>query len=148
MTPFPNNLKFRVSIMSDLGKKCVILFNEISIKSYLEYSRKLDIIVGFEDLGTLGRITSKASRALLFYLRGLYEAREIPLAYFLSKKTVNKSNLKRLIEVVFDKVTYFGFRSKALVCDQGTNNRSAIKLFGATPFFFYKGKKILYCVSI
>jgi len=36
-------------------KKVIILLDEISIKKAIEYNKALDVIEGYEDLGTLGR---------------------------------------------------------------------------------------------
>lgn len=93
-------------------------------------------LIILRDVGLLGRYTSKASHALVFYLRGSYEPWKIHMVYL-----SEKNNQKRLIEMVLVKVICIGFHPKAIV-----NNRSAIKFFGATPetpFFFYEGKKII-----
>jgi len=37
-----------------------------------EYSKPLDLVEGFEDLGQIGRTNKPASQALVFMARGLY----------------------------------------------------------------------------
>jgi hypothetical protein len=47
------------------------MFDEISLREHLHFNQKTDCIEGFEDLGSHGRISSIANRALFFMLRGL-----------------------------------------------------------------------------
>lgn len=55
----------------ELEKRCVLVFDEMSIKTELEYNTKEDCVYGFSDLGELGRERSFSEYALLFMLRGL-----------------------------------------------------------------------------
>lgn len=64
-------LKHKLSEMPDINKKCLLVFDEMSIKNELEYNSKEDKVYGFEDLGEFGRVRSFANHALLFMLRGL-----------------------------------------------------------------------------
>lgn len=120
----------------------------MAIKKHLEYSKKLDIIEGLEDLGPLGRKPKHATHALVFMARGIYSSWKIPIAYFFSNNSVNKRDLKELIIYVITNITKIGFSVRTLVCDQGTNNRGAINLLGAStenPYFYFEGQKI-FCI--
>lgn len=64
-------LKERFKDIPTLEKRCILVFDEMSIKTELEYSAKEDLVYGFTDLGKLGRERSFANYALLFMLRGL-----------------------------------------------------------------------------
>lgn len=46
-------IKLKVSTMSYTDKKWVILLNEMAISKYMEYNKTIDLIEGFQDLGTL-----------------------------------------------------------------------------------------------
>lgn len=48
-------IKNKLNTMSNEEKYCVIVFDEMKIKSFLEYSKYLDMVEGYEDLGHKGR---------------------------------------------------------------------------------------------
>ncbi|KAL4083989.1 hypothetical protein QTP88_029305 [Uroleucon formosanum] len=50
---------------------CTLIFDEMKIKQFLEYSKVLDIVEGFEDLGTFGRTSAIASQIMVFMIREL-----------------------------------------------------------------------------
>jgi Transposase protein len=77
-------IKSKVNAMTNEEKYCVIGFDEMSIKKYLEYSKYLDIVEGYEDFGHLGRTNKLATHTLVFIARGLYAKWKLPIAYFLS----------------------------------------------------------------
>lgn len=138
-------IKNKLDTMSDDEKHCVIIFDEMKIKSFLEYSKYLDMVEGFEDLGHKGRTNKFATQATVFYVRGLYSNWKLPLAYFLTGSSMSSLILKDLIVDVIEKCTELGFNIVALVCDQGSNNYSALKHLGCCkekPFVEIKGKTI------
>ncbi|CAI6353969.1 unnamed protein product [Macrosiphum euphorbiae] len=138
-------IKNKLETMSDEEKHCVLIFNEMKIKSFLEYSKYLDMVEGFEDLGHKGRTNKLATQAMVFVVRGLYSNWKLPLAYFLSGSSMSSSILKDLIVDVIEKCTDLGCNIVALVCDQGSNNYSALKHLGCCkekPFVEIKGKTI------
>lgn len=138
-------IKNKLETMSDEEKHCVLIFDEMKIKSFLEYSKYLDMVEGFEDLGHKGRTNKLATQAMVFVVRGLYSNWKLPLAYFLSGSSMSSSILKDLIVDVIEKCTDLGFNIVALVCDQGSNNYSALKHLGCCkekPFVEIKGKTI------
>lgn len=138
-----------LKIMSDSftaqEKKCVLAFDEMTIKENIEYNKKLDYIEGFEDLGPLGRSSKRATHALVFLIRGLYKNWKLPISYFLSRNSLDKNRLKDLVLYNLNSVISAGLIPKAIVCDQGTNNRGALSLLGVNeerPFFCVGGLKI------
>lgn len=64
--------------MANEEKYCVVVFDEMCIKKYLEYSRYLDIVKGFEDLGHKGKTNQIASLAMVFIARRLYSRWKMP----------------------------------------------------------------------
>jgi len=105
--------------MDNEQKYCVIAFDEMSIKKYLEYSKYLDVVEGYEDLGHKGRNDKVASQALVFIARGLYSKWKLPLAYFLSASSTRCLELKNLISDVIEKALEVGLIITAVICDQG-----------------------------
>lgn len=116
----------------------------MKIKTLLEYSKPLDLVEGFEDLGHLGRINKPASQALVFMARGLYSNWKLPIAYFFSVSSMSHSVLNKLIISTVEKLLEVGLHVKAVVCDQGTNNEAVYKDLGTSKenLFFYINNKI------
>ncbi|KAF0749006.1 Uncharacterized protein FWK35_00022236 [Aphis craccivora] len=114
-----NQIKLKTETLTANEKYCIVAFDEMKIKTVLEYSKPLDLVEGFEDLGHLGRTNKPASQALVFMARGLYSNWKLPVAYFFY-------TVEKLLEV--------GLRVKAVVCDQSTNNQAAYKDLGINNF--------------
>jgi hypothetical protein len=62
---YMEQIKSKVSEFNYSEKKYVILLDEISIIKCIEYNKTLDVIEGFEDIGTLGRSDKICSHALV-----------------------------------------------------------------------------------
>ncbi|XP_060855057.1 uncharacterized protein LOC132932707 [Metopolophium dirhodum] len=81
-TEFPkaymDQIRLKISGMSENEKKCTILLDEVAIMKSLEYNKVLDEIEGYEDLGTLGRTNKIGSQALVVMVRGLYSNWKFP----------------------------------------------------------------------
>ncbi|KAL4149559.1 hypothetical protein QTP88_003486 [Uroleucon formosanum] len=115
------------------------------IKEFIEYSKEFDFIEGFEDLGHYERTNKSANCVLVFMAQGIYSPWKFPVAYFLAHSGVNKTILKNLIIDVLQKLFEVGLCPKIIVCDQGTNNQSALKSLNVSedsPFFFINDNKI------
>lgn len=146
---------FNAGIFKQLKKKgesmskdelyCTLIFDEMKIKNYLEYSKFLDVVEGFEDLGPHGRSNKLAGQAMVFMIRGLYSSWKMPICYFLPATSVKNNILSELIIETVQRLLNCGFFIKAVICDQGTNNVSALGLLKVTkdkPFFEVDGKRI------
>lgn len=141
-------LHIKASSMTEREKMCVVLFDEIALKKKLELNHAEDIIEGYHDLGSLGRATNFANTGLVFMIRGLLHNWKIPLCYFVSAGAVNSSSLQQIIRLVIKKLQDMSFKPTVLVCDQGSNNRSALALLGASkeqPTIEIEGQKIFTC---
>lgn len=145
-TTFLKKLRTRVDIMSNLEKQCVLLMDEISLKKSVEYDERLDVFEGFQDFAEEGgRSTKEASHAIVFMARGLYHNWSVPLAYYLSSGSVIAKQLKICLERCFVEIEKLGLNINALVCDQGSNNRSVYSMFGVShekPYIIFNEKKI------
>lgn len=95
-------------------KVCSVCFDEMYLKEFLEYSKQLDFIEGFEDFG---RTDKTANSVLVFMARGIYSSWKFPIAYFLAHSGVNKIMLKNLIIDVLQKLFEIGLCPKVIVCD-------------------------------
>jgi hypothetical protein len=131
--------------MSEDEKFCTLVFDEMKIKSYLEYNKSLDRVEGFEDLGFLGRKKCLGQQAMVFCARGLYSSWKMPLGYFIIHSSMKFTDLKviliRCIENLFD----VGLKVCAIVSDQGTNNQATYKALGMTsdrPYFYVHEEQI------
>lgn len=85
-------VKFKNATIQE--KSCVVCFDEMSIMKSLEYSKKYDLVEGFEDLGRNRRKNALANYVLVFMVRGLYKSWKMPVAYFLSHNNVKAETLR------------------------------------------------------
>jgi len=131
---------------SNKNKACSILLDEMTIKQCLQYSKKYDVIEGFENLGQLGRTAKIAKSALVFMIRGLYKSWKVPLAYFLSRTPVKPDHIQILFQTAIEKLIQCGLQPKVVISDQGSNNRSAftkLQVTSTKPYFFCGKEKII-----
>ena len=84
--------------MTNIDRRCVILFDKITIMKCIEYNKAFDLIEGFEDLGSLGRSSKFAKHTLMIMVRRLYTNWKFPLCYFLSDNSVKGNDLDILLK--------------------------------------------------
>ena len=141
-----NALKTKVQNFSIKDQQCVLIFDEMSIKSGLTYDIARDCIEGYEDFGFLGRTDFIANHATVFMVRGLYSKWKQPLCYFLSSGSINSDKLRQLTTVCITKLHDIGLHVRATICDQGSNDRSFLEHgLGVTvskPYFYVNNRKI------
>lgn len=139
------HLKTKADSMTDQEKQCTLIFDELKIKNFLEYSKYLDLVEGYEDLGSKGRTNKLAGQAMVFIIRGLYSSWKIPISYFLPATSVKHVILSELLVEAVTRLFNSGFIVKALVCDQGANNVAAYKDLKITkdePYFMIDNRKV------
>lgn len=90
--------------MNEEEKYCTLIFDEMKIKNFLEYSKYLDLVGGYEDLGSMGRNNKLAGQALVMIIRGMYSTWKMPIAYFLPATFVKHTNLCELINEVIKRL--------------------------------------------
>lgn len=143
-----DKVKLKAKLMTPTEKQCVLLFDEMCLRKSLEYNSKFDLIEGFEDLGPLGRNEKLATHATVFMLRGINKPWKCPLAYVLSNNALKSQSLALLLDLCIEKVLDANLDLKATVCDLGSTNSAALKLWGVTkdfPYYCFGSKKI-YCL--
>ena len=132
--------------MDDGDKQCVLVFDEMSLKAGISYNSSNDCVEGFEDFGDLGGSRYIANHALAFLVRGLKNKWKQPVGYFLSSGPVSASMLRSLTRNCIEKLQSIGLNVKAIVCDQGSNNRSFVekaeKVSPDSPFFRVNSENI------
>jgi len=142
-------LKEKISHIPKEERVCALKWDEMAIKSYEEYSFKLDEIESLVDLGSLGRKSEKTKCVFVFCLDSLnaHHAWQQPLTYFLPGKCMKAEEIIILLKECLDRLSETGADVQLvcdLICDQGTCNQSAYAQLGIdaeNPFFIYNGKK-------
>jgi len=132
--------------MCEEKKYCTLVFDEMKIKNFLEHSKYLDLVEGYEDLGPKGRTNKLAGQAIVMIIRGVYSSWKMLIAYFLPATSVKHKVLSELLEEAVKRLFDCGRIVKALICDQGASNVTANKDLGITkdkPYFFVDSKKFL-----
>ena len=132
--------------MNDRDCNVSLVFDEMNIKQALLYNEKCDTTEGFEDFGFIGKTKYIANHAIEFVVRGLASKWKQPLGYFLSSGPIKSTILKSLTKECIDKLKKTGLNVMAIVCDQGSNNRSFLhQMENITlnkPYITYGDKKI------
>jgi len=139
-------LKDKISHIPLEERVCALKWDEMSIKSYEEYSLKLDHIEGLIDLGHLGRKFERAKCVFVFCLDSLnaHHPWRQPLAYFLPGKCMKAEEIVTLVKECLDRLKETGADVQLLTCDQGTSNQSAYAQLGINaekPYFTHNGKE-------
>lgn len=140
------NLKYKVQSMLPVDRKCILLIDEMSIKSGLTYKRKFQSISGFVDLGNKSQSPIQANSALVFMLAGLRKKWKQPLAFFFSRDSFSATDLDGILRDCVIKLFECGLEVLGITSDQGSNFMKYFRLQNVTPkspSFEIDGKQIL-----
>ncbi|KAG8239604.1 hypothetical protein J437_LFUL019221 [Ladona fulva] len=121
------SLKQRLAESRDIEKCCILLFDEMSLGEGFEYNDHEDRIIGFEDLGSLGRTQRYANHALVFMAQGLTKPWKQPVAYYYLHGTCPTKALKSLLLEIIARLQSCGLKVMATVCYQMSSNRAVIE---------------------
>lgn len=140
--------KSKVASFDESEKLCVVSFDEVKLKPGLVYDPRRDNVEGVQDMGNLlGKQNLVADYAIVFYVRGLVSKWKQPYCYYVTSSTVKGDKLALLIKEVLTSLIDLGLFPTAMVCDQGSNNRSCMsRSFHVTskePWFIFNGHKIV-----
>lgn len=122
-----SQLKKKAESMKTKEKLCILLFDEVSLKANVTYQERKDKMTGIIDNGH-ERLAEFADHAQVFMVRGLMHNYKQPIYYSFSKSATKGPELAKQIKEVVTAVQEAGLIVVATVCDQGTNNRQALKL--------------------
>lgn len=139
-------LKQKCDDMSERSKEAVLVLDEMSIRRDLSYNSNSDIIDGLEDLG-FQRTSAIGGEICVFMLRGLFDSWKCVLNYFVSESAIKGHSLKEIVQKNLEHAMNLGFKVRAVVCDQGSNNRKCFSEFGVTkekPYIIRNNKKIFF----
>lgn len=120
-------LKKIIKNLRPLDRNCILMFDEIALSEQAILDKVNDKIVGYVDLGSLGRKNQFANQALVFMIHGLHKAWKQPIAFYFTRDTIRTPDLKYLIIEVISSLQSIGLEVLATVCDQGPTNRAAIE---------------------
>ena len=127
---------------TEMDKKsqiCAIVFDEIAIRRDLTYNSAVDIIDGLEDTGFI-RSNCIGKQVCVFMLRGPFSNWKCILNYFVSKTNITGEDLKKVLLENLKIAEKLNLNVKAVICDQGPNNRKCLGKLGVTketPFFIF-----------
>lgn len=110
-------LKGKIAQIPKEERVCALKWDKMSIKSYKEYSSKLDEIKGLVDLRPLDRQTPSAFLSFVLNVRHPWWQ---PLAYFLPGKCMRLHEIIHLLQIYLDKLNETGANMKLVTCDQGS----------------------------
>ncbi|ENN76562.1 hypothetical protein YQE_07012, partial [Dendroctonus ponderosae] len=105
--------------MKPIDRNCILMFDEMS--EQLTFDKSRNMIIGYVDLGYLGRVNKSANHALIFMVHGLHKNWKHPVA-----GTVESKALQSLIKDIIIALEAAGLVVLATVCDQGATNRKSI----------------------
>lgn len=114
-----------VEKMSETDKKCVLVWDEISLKSHIDYDPIRSELIGLEDNG-VGNPLKFADHALVFLIRGIRSGYKLPVAYYFVDSVTSTLRLKHYIKKIHKYVIDCGLDVCAFVCDQASTNVAAI----------------------
>ncbi|XP_074031854.1 uncharacterized protein [Leptinotarsa decemlineata] len=143
-------IEFRIGLMKEKERYCILCLDEISLKSHLYYDISRDKIVGFQT-SLNGTSTDIASSALTVMVRGLASNWKIPLAYFFYKTSATSDDLKDILFKTVRRCKSIGLNVMGVVSDQGSNFQKLVKTLNVTdenPIFLIDDHKLVYLFDI
>lgn len=138
------SLEAKVKGLPEEDRICILTYDEMTMKEFLQYDQSRDAIFGFEDLGNLGKTKYVANHASVYMVRSIRGKWKQPVGYFFTSGTMKRTQMKDTLYECLDRLKTIGLDVKAFVCDQGSNNRSLVNFLGVSeekPYFIYKTKK-------
>lgn len=114
--------------MESIKKICSIVFDEVAITPHLTFVESKDHIQGFKDFGS-ERDLRLADHALVFMATGVVEKWKQPISYYFCEGTTSAATLKKKLKEIIEKVSEAGLIPIALICDQESTFRTALKMF-------------------
>ena len=109
------------------------------LQERVTYNRATDELEGVVDSGQF------ANHASVFMIKSLSANWKQPIGYFVTSGTMAPKILKEKISECISRLLDVGLDPLVFVCDQGSNNRSAMKQLGVNvekPWFSVNGKKM------
>ena len=142
----PGNIDFSIKSLElkmiqcpEIYKQCSIAMDEMSLKTHLDYCRKTDKVIGFQDFGSDElRTSSPARNVLIIMAQGVAKRWKHPLTYFFVQSSCPSVMLKKLLIKAIYSLQKSGFVPVHFVSDQGANFRglhSDLGICRQKPYF-------------
>lgn len=134
--------------MTAADKDCVLVWDEMHIKEFLQYNSYTDKLEGIVDLGHLiGRRLETANEVLVFMVQGIRQKWKFPLSYHFSSHNTKSEDLAKLVQQHIMKLQGVGLNVRMCICDMAFTNRSLYKEWNITedqPYCNYEHRKIYF----
>lgn len=102
---------------------CVLMWDEMSIKEWLEYNKYEDIFEGIIDFGNEGRRLETANEVLVFMIHGIKNSWKFPLSYYFSSNATTSEILEKLVKQNIKRLSEIGLKVRLCVCDMSFTNQ-------------------------
>jgi hypothetical protein len=138
-------VKERTGTLSRVEKDCILTWDEMSIKEYLQFCKECDTIQGIVDFGGMDRKLETANEVLVFLVRGINTTFSYPLSFYFSRDATKPEKLYDLGMEHINSLLDCGLNVRATVCDMAGCNRGLhkrLKTNKLKPFIEHRGKKI------
>ena len=149
MTPFVLELrkaKINSSKFSDRDRPVSLMFDEMSLKSKLEFNPVDGKVVGFEDYGHGKRTGLVAKHALCSMIQGISTGYKQLVGYAFTASSSSSPYLKDFVFQTIEKINSTGLKVLSIVTDQGNNFysffRSTLGVTPDKPYFEHLGYRI------
>jgi len=138
-------LSERVESMGEKEKDCIITWDEVSIKEYVEYDRNKDEIIGIVDHGLQRRKLDTATEALVIMIQGINTNWKFPISYYFSSGNTTSEELDGILIENMKKLKDIGIKIRLGVCDMSFTNQGLYRKWNVTkdrPFIMLDNEKI------
>lgn len=139
-----SNLKTVFEKMNENDKACVLLFDEIKIRTEIDYNKCIDEIIGLVDYGDRKELKA-GSYICTFMVRGIFSNWKYPLSFVITENPISSNDLEDIIKRNLSVAKDLGLKICATSCDQGSSNRRVYSHFNVStsyPYFMYENQKI------
>ncbi len=132
-------LEIRVKRLPEEERLCVLIADEISLKTSADYSASEDKVFGCTANGQI------LNSALVFMVGGLRSKWKQAFFYKFTKSAVSAEELWPILKEILSELKKIGLQVVLFSTDQGSNFSSLKSILGVSssrPFFLYEGQKI------
>ena len=137
-------LRVRAQDFTDEDKFVSVSCDEMSLKTFLDYDRFKDKIIGLQDFGDENRSRNLATSAMVIMASGIGgQSWSQAISYFVYGNCRGLT-MKTYIFEAISKLQAIGLKPCQFVCDQGDNFVNFSKIVGVTlerPYFVVSGKR-------
>lgn len=130
-----------------LKKICTLVFDEMSLQKHLQYSNKMDRIVGYTDFEDDSGEKIVADHALTLMAQGVYDNWKQAIGYYFVSSTWSTDHAVEIILNAVKALIDAGYIPIATISDQGSVNYAACRRLIKSeeePYFMVNGIKIRY----